>query len=74
MKTKEKYMNELSIIDGIKKCVIRYAILTSKEYNIDETKSEWYKEYMNYLYKRENKINKKLNKLMNSTDWMRKRH
>lgn len=57
MKNKEDYMKELVTIDGIKKCVLRYAHSVSKE------DSEWCKEYMGYLRKRERKIENKLCKL-----------
>ena len=59
MKTKEEYMNELYIIDGIKKCVLRYANSVSKERNTDE----WCKEYIDYLCNRENNIQNKIKRL-----------
>lgn len=57
MKNKDDYKKELVTLDGIKKCVLRYAHFVSKE------DSEWYKEYMEYLRKRERKIENKLCKL-----------
>lgn len=61
MKTKEEYIKELSIIDGIKNCVFRYDDLVAKEQN--NTQTEWCQEYIGYLNKREHKIKKKIHKL-----------
>lgn len=59
MKTKETYIKELSVLDGIKKCVLRYANSVSTK-DKDELNSEWYKEYIKYLNNKEQKIMKKI--------------
>lgn len=61
MKTKDEYLKELSIIDGIRKCVFRYAYSISKEK--DETQSEWCRDYLYYLSNRELKVQQKIYKL-----------
>lgn len=52
---REEYEHELSVIAGIRRCVTRYALLSSTEDN-DNTLSPWYKEYNSYLNDLENKI------------------
>ena len=59
MKTKETYIKELSVLDGIKKSVLRYANSVSTK-DKDELNSEWYKEYIKYLNNKEQKIMKKI--------------
>lgn len=60
MKNKREYTKELDILDGIKKCVLRYAHSVSTE-DKDELNSEWCKEYIKYLNDKEHKIMKKIN-------------
>ena len=61
IKTKEDYEKELSILDGIKKCVLRYADSVSTDK--DEIQSDWCQEYIGYLRNRESKIRNKIRKL-----------
>ena len=58
-KTDKEYKEELSVLDGIKKCVIRYAISVSTE-NKDELQSEWCQSYLDYLRNKENAIENKI--------------
>lgn len=61
MKTKKEYEHELNIIDGIKKCILRYAVSISDDK--DEVQSDWCLEYKAYLNKREQKIRKKIERI-----------
>lgn len=61
MKTAKEYRKELSTLDGIRKCVLRYASYVSVD--SDETTSEWCVDYLSYLDKRYRKIRKKLRKI-----------
>lgn len=61
-KTKEEYEREIATIDGIMKCVCRFAQTSSTDKE-DMLQSDWFIEYKEYLLGRMEKVDRKIAKL-----------